>query len=157
MPRIDDQLVLSSGGPSGIVLDEERNQLYVFTRFNNGIAVIDLTNFTEKENIRLFNPEPASIVEGRPFLYDATLTSSFGDSSCAGCHVFGDVDGLAWDLGNPDNEVEINPNQYARTQLSIARTATAASLERPDGHPKYTGYCGQRSFALAWRPDGKRS
>lgn len=32
-----DQVLLSAGGPSGIVLDEERNQLYVFTRFNKTV------------------------------------------------------------------------------------------------------------------------
>ena len=66
-----DQLLLSAGGPSGIVLDEERNQLYLFTRFNNGISVIDLEHFVETETVTLYNPEPAGISAGRPFLYDA--------------------------------------------------------------------------------------
>ena len=151
MPHMDDQLVLSSGGPSGIVLDEERNQLYVFTRFNNGIAVIDLTNFTEKENISLFNPEPASIVEGRPFLYDASLTSSFGDSSCAGCHVFGDVDGLAWDLGNPDNDVEINPNQYAQLNYQLPEQRQLHPLKGPMVTQSIRGIAD--SGPLHWRGD----
>ncbi len=114
------QLLLGAGGPSGIVLDEERNQLYVFTRINNGISVIDLEHFVEKDTVTLLNPEPASIVAGRPFLYDATLTSGFGDASCSSCHVYGDMDGLAWDLGNPNSEVGINPNDY-----------TAPNYQRP--------------------------
>lgn len=113
VPNADDQLLLSAGGPSGIVLDEKRDRIYVFTRFNNGISMIDAETFTEEENIPLFSPEPERIVEGRPFLYDAALSSGFGDASCAGCHVFGDSDGLAWDLGNPDNEVVENANDYA--------------------------------------------
>jgi len=48
----------------------------------------------------MHNPEPASIVKGRRFLYDASFTSSHGDSACASCHIFGDFDSLAWDLGN---------------------------------------------------------
>ncbi len=120
-------LQLSAGGPSGMVIDEQRGLLYVFTRFNNGISIIDLKNFTELENILLFNPEPASIINGRPFLYDAALTSGFGDSSCAGCHVFGDADGLAWDLGNPDAEVTDNPNEYA--------DITFMPQPRPQFHP----------------------
>lgn len=151
IPRIEDQLVLSSGGPSGIVLDEERNQLYVFTRFNNGISVIDLTNFTEKENISIFNPESASIVEGRPFLYDATLTSSFGDSSCAGCHVFGDVDGIAWDLGNPDNEVEINPNPYAALNFQLPEQRQLHPLKGPMVTQSLRGIAD--SGPLHWRGD----
>ncbi len=53
MPRPDDQLLLSAGGPSGIVYDGARNQLYVFTRFDNGISVVDLDSFSE---IRSHNP-----------------------------------------------------------------------------------------------------
>src|SRR5262249_55085735 len=49
-------------------------------------------------------------VNGRPFLYDAYFTSSNGEASCSSCHVFGDMDSLAWDLGNPDNTVLNNPN-----------------------------------------------
>src|SRR4030095_2161884 len=54
--------------------------------------------------------EPASVRNGRPVLYDAVLTSSNGEASCASCHIFGDFDSLAWDLGNPDDSVLNNPN-----------------------------------------------
>ena len=60
----------------------------------------------------MFNPEPASVVSGPPFLYDATLTSSHGDSACASCHIFGDFDSLAWDLGNPDGIVTPIPGPF---------------------------------------------
>jgi hypothetical protein len=49
-------------------------------------------------------------VSGRRFLYDASFTSSHGDSACATCHVFGDFDSLAWDLGNPDATTAVNAN-----------------------------------------------
>jgi len=60
----------------------------------------------------LFNPEPDFIVEGCPFLYDATLTSANGVNACSSCHLFGDNDGLAWDLGNPDAGMQSNPNPF---------------------------------------------
>ncbi|WP_455365542.1 YncE family protein [Kaarinaea lacus] len=107
---------LSAGGPAGVVLDETRDQLYVLTRFDNGLSVIDTTSNTEVAHITMFNPEPAVVVNGRRFLYDATL-SSHGDSSCGLCHVFGDFDGLAWDLGNPDDVVVSNPNPFASFRL----------------------------------------
>jgi hypothetical protein len=47
------------------------------------------------------DPTPPLVKAGRRFLYDAELTSGNGDLSCATCHVFGDLDGLAWDLSNP--------------------------------------------------------
>ena len=40
---------------------------------------------------------------------DANLTSSNGEAACGSCHVDGDLDSLAWDLGNPLEEVLNNP------------------------------------------------
>jgi hypothetical protein len=102
-------LTVSGGGPSGLALDEARGRLYVMTRFDNSVKVIDLATKQEIAQAALPNPEPASVVEGRPFLYDATGFSGNGEASCASCHIFGDMDDLAWDLGNPDAPVTKNP------------------------------------------------
>ncbi len=64
---------------------------------------------TEIGHVPMYDPEPASIVEGRQFFYDARRTSSHGDSSCASCHIFGDLDSLGWNLGNPDGSVFDDP------------------------------------------------
>lgn len=93
---------VSGGGPAGIILNEQQGVAYVATRFDNGISTIDLIQNREREHLQMFNPEPDSVIAGRPVLYDARTTSSNGEASCAGCHVFGDQDSLAWDLGNPD-------------------------------------------------------
>jgi DNA-binding beta-propeller fold protein YncE len=100
---------VSGGGPSGVVLDEGRELLYVMTRFDNSVKVIDLASKQEIAQSTLPNPEPASVVAGRPLLYDATRFSGNGEASCASCHIFGDMDDLAWDLGNPDELVTKNP------------------------------------------------
>ncbi len=88
---------VSGGGPGGLALDEVNDKLYVLTRFDNSISVIDLTTNpgSEVNHLPLHNPEPDSIVVGRPALYDALNTSSNGEASCASCHVFGDFDSLA--------------------------------------------------------------
>ena len=105
-------ITVSGGGPSGLALDENRKRLYVLTRFDNSISIIDTTSNQEISHIPLYNPEPLSVVDGRRFLYDASYTSSRGDSACASCHIFGDTDSLAWDLGNPDDVVADNPNPF---------------------------------------------
>lgn len=109
-PDPSSHIELTGGGPSGLVLDPGGERLYVLTRFNNAIATIDLNTQREVASVAMFNPEPEEIVEGRRFLYDARYTSSRGDSSCGNCHIFGDVDHLAWDLGDPDLPVIDNPN-----------------------------------------------
>lgn len=100
---------LNGGGPAGLVLDESRNRLYVYTRFDNSVAVVDLGTGLQTASHPLFNPEPVEVVQGRPFLYDAFGTSSNGEASCASCHIFGDKDELAWDLGDPDADVTRDP------------------------------------------------
>ncbi|MBW2388432.1 MAG: DUF4215 domain-containing protein, partial [Deltaproteobacteria bacterium] len=103
-----DYLSTFGGGPTGLALDEANNRLYVMMRFNNSIEVIDLGSGTISAIHLLHNPEPASIVSGRPFLYDATVTSGNGEASCSSCHIFGDLDALAWNLGDPDATVSTN-------------------------------------------------
>jgi DNA-binding beta-propeller fold protein YncE len=114
-PSESDHIELSVGGPSGIVLDEPRQRLYAATRFGNAIAVVDTSNWpgSELDVVELpHDPEPASLREGRPVLYDARATSSNGEASCSACHVFGNLDSLAWNLGNPDGVQVGNPNPF---------------------------------------------
>jgi YVTN family beta-propeller protein len=100
---------VTGGGPSGLVLDEARGKLYVMTRFDNAVKVVDIASKSQTAAVTLPNPEPTSVVAGRPMLYDATHNSGNGEASCASCHIFGDMDDLAWDLGNPDDVVTKSP------------------------------------------------
>ncbi|WP_244923849.1 hypothetical protein [Enhygromyxa salina] len=109
-PDAVDQVPVSGGGPTGVVLDEANDRLYVLTRFDNGISIVDTDLMEEVDHLTMHNPEPDSIVVGRRMLYDAALTSSNGDQSCASCHIFGDKDDLAWDLGDPDGDVTPTPS-----------------------------------------------
>jgi len=102
-------LDVSGGGPAGLALDEANQRLYVLTRFDDGISIIDLGTGLETDHLALHDPEPAIVRAGRPFLYDANVSSANGEAACASCHVFGDMDQLAWDLGNPDDVVTSNP------------------------------------------------
>src|SRR5262249_31802830 len=101
VPSTANQVRLSAGGPTGVVLDERDGVAFVLTRFDNGISTASTPANKETPHRPPYNPEPASVTTGRKFLYDATLTSSHGDQACASCHIGGDFDGLSWDLGNP--------------------------------------------------------
>ncbi|NOK36439.1 hypothetical protein HMI49_24840 [Corallococcus exercitus] len=134
---------VSGGGPSGLVLDEARNRLYVMTRFDNAVKVIDLATKSQVASAALYNPEPPSVVQGRPFLYDANFSSANGEASCASCHVFGDKDELAWDLGNPDDAVTTNA-----IDKRLASSLEIGAFRLLTGHPSsdVNGTGNQNSF-----------
>jgi DNA-binding beta-propeller fold protein YncE len=112
VPSREAQIALTGGGPTGLALDAGGGMLYVLTRFDNSISIVDPRVNREVGHVAMYNPEPPRLVAGRRFLYDATLSSSHGDSSCAGCHVFGDLDSLAWDLGDPDGAAQPIPGPF---------------------------------------------
>ena len=82
----------------------------------------------EIAHVAMYTPEPANVVQGRRFLYDARLSSRNGEAACGSCHVFGDLDSLAWDLGNPDAAVRSNPNPLG--PLSFRRHRCEAAYSR---------------------------
>ncbi|MFT3697771.1 MAG: hypothetical protein QM831_31820 [Kofleriaceae bacterium] len=98
---IPNAVTLSGGGPTGVVLDEADHRAFVLTRFDNSISIVNTTSRQEVGKVGMFDPEPASVKTGRKYLYDANLTSEHGVTACASCHIGGDKDELAWDLGNP--------------------------------------------------------
>lgn len=107
-----------AGGPTGLLLNEEKQSLYVFTRFDNSLVRVDLNDKQEVQRIAMATTEPDDYMAGRAMLYDAFRSSSNGESSCASCHVFGDTDHLSWNLGNPDASNGANPQPFPTQNLS---------------------------------------
>ena len=132
VPSLKSQIAVSGGGPTGLTLDEAHHRLYVLTRFDNSISILNTQTKTEVGHVAMHNPEPLSITAGRRFLYDAAFTSSHGDQACASCHVFGDMDDLAWDLGNPDDAVVANSNPF---EFLPAVSPVDGSQVSADFHP----------------------
>ncbi|HTO90673.1 MAG TPA: hypothetical protein VMJ70_06035, partial [Candidatus Sulfotelmatobacter sp.] len=88
-------------GPSGVVVDDARNRLYVVGRFHNQLQTLSTTDFSSLDVSGIgFDPTPDAIVNGRRVFYGG-YTSSHGEQACASCHIFGDTDDLGWDLGDP--------------------------------------------------------
>jgi len=91
-------------GPTGVALHEGSNRAYVLNRISHSIAVVDVSgsSMSIDAEIELHDPSSLEIREGRRFLYDGIDSSAHGDAACSTCHLSGDMDGLAWDLGNPE-------------------------------------------------------
>ena len=113
---ISAQHVAVGQGPSGVALDTTHNRLYVMNRIDHTISVVsNADNGARAETAVVplrYDPSPPAAKVGRRFLYDAFDTSGHGDQACASCHIFGDFDSLAWDLGDPFGAVESNPNPF---------------------------------------------
>lgn len=144
-------IVVSGGGPSGLVLDEAKGRLYALTRFDNAIAIIETSTRAEIGKVAMHSPEPPSVVDGRRFLYDASFSSSHGDSSCASCHVFGDFDGLAWDLGNPDAASLNAPGPFIVPPTPPFDDPSFRSLKGPMMTQSFRGMA--NNGAMHWRGD----
>jgi DNA-binding beta-propeller fold protein YncE len=125
-PTHQNQVNLSGGGPTGVVTDGGGKTAFVLTRFDDGISVVDLKKNVEVSHTTMFSPEPTSVTAGRKFLQSAKDTSALGDQACASCHVGGDFDGLAWDLGNPSTiPLPITPVEYAEASGILEASAAA--------------------------------
>ncbi|MFL6567748.1 MAG: cytochrome c peroxidase [Chthoniobacterales bacterium] len=94
-------------GPRGLAINSATNQLYVLNRISNTITVIDSLTSRIVSEVPLggFDPTPQVIRDGRGFLYDARLSGN-GTVSCASCHLDGNNDRLAWDLGDPGGQMQ---------------------------------------------------
>jgi len=140
------------GGPSGVALDESNDRLYVMCRFQNQIRTVDDATSLGSWSVAPggvavgYDAEPPEVEVGRSFLYDARI-SAHGDQACASCHIFGDKDELAWDLGAPFGEALPNPNPAQLPPLD----ASFHPLKGPMTTQSLRGMAGQGP--MHWRGD----
>ncbi|MCA9310044.1 MAG: hypothetical protein KDA21_02500, partial [Phycisphaerales bacterium] len=94
-------------GPTGLALNEGLGVLYCLNRFEGTISLVNVTTAAERGVVSFFDPTPAVIRLGRKHLFDTHKNSGLGHVACGSCHVNTRMDKLAWDLGNPAEEMEI--------------------------------------------------
>jgi YVTN family beta-propeller protein len=139
-------------GPAGLALNSNGTRLYVYSHVAHQLSVIDTATRSVRASIALFSPESARVKQGRRVFYDATLSSANGTSSCASCHIFGHMDQLAWDLGNPDDTTTNNPNAYVTIAgFNLKTTFRFHPLKGPMTTQTLRGMAG--NGPLHWRGD----
>ncbi len=139
-------------GPAGLALNANGTRLYVYSHVAQKLSVIDTQRRTVVSNVALFSPDSQRVKSGRRVFYDANLSSANGSSSCASCHIFGNTDQLAWDLGNPDEATANNPNAYVTIAgFSIKSTLRFHPLKGPMSTQTLRGMTG--NGPLHWRGD----
>lgn len=88
-------------GPTGVALHEGRDRVYVLNRVSHSISIVEASSLVQLDELPLHDPSSVNTRNGRRFLYDAIDGSAHGDAACSSCHISGDLDGLAWELGDP--------------------------------------------------------
>lgn len=102
-------------GPAGLALKTDGSRLFVYSRIDHKLSIIKTTEKTKTYELAMFSPESASVIAGRRLMYDADNASGNGSVACGSCHVFSDLDHLAWDLGNPDERTVANTNSFVQS------------------------------------------
>ncbi len=141
-------------GPRGLVLGQGTTgqRLWVLNRLDNSVTTIDVASDTVLPAASFalaFDPTPAHVLAGRPFLYDARISGT-GFVSCASCHVDARTDALVWRLGTqgPDPLFSEPPPTAAFIE-SIAGTGTFGSAGPGPVFP--FGLTSDPDFLLAMR------
>ena len=101
-------------------------------------------------------------MHGRPFLYDATFTSSNGDASCASCHIFGDFDEPGLGPRQPRRRRHANPRPINLDRCRVRLGPDVGGTDVDDFHPMkgpmttqtLRGMDNHGADALARRPHG---
>jgi YVTN family beta-propeller protein len=87
--------------PKGIALSPDGSRLFVANRLDDSVSVIDTALNKVERVIPLGGPEELTPQRrGERLFYNARFSFQ-KQFSCAGCHIEGTLDGLAWDL-EPD-------------------------------------------------------
>jgi YVTN family beta-propeller protein len=122
--RATPNAVVVGEGPTGVALAESKSRAYVLLRFSNSLAVVNTDTLTKMGEVLLHDPTPAVTRDGRRFLYDGIDTSGHGDAACSSCHISGDMDGLSWDLGNPEGTLALYTNANDNVRFVVPAGGT---------------------------------
>ncbi len=118
----------------GLAVDDD-GFLFAYSRDDKQIRVFDVEASHAEVGASRHTPYDAElplVAAGRRLLYgsDPALGSGNGNTSCATCHVFGDTDGMSWDLGNSQGALSYffpdtaqGPGSFLQNRV-LARTTT---------------------------------
>lgn len=93
-------------GPRGLVHHPSSPIIYCFQKLSDTIQLIDTSTETLLTEIPISTQDPLPEDQrlGRSFFYDARRSGN-GTVSCGSCHFDADLDGIAWDLGDPGGQL----------------------------------------------------
>jgi YVTN family beta-propeller protein len=93
-------------GPRGIASDPAHSRLFVYNKLSNTISAIDPGSGQVVSEFPLSSHDPVPVDQrrGRGLFFDSRRSGN-GTVSCGACHFDADIDGVAWDLGDPGGDM----------------------------------------------------
>jgi YVTN family beta-propeller protein len=131
--------------PRGIVLSPDGKRLYVATRMDDNITVIDTKAAKVVASIDLGGPKAITpLRRGEQNFYNSSFAFQ-GQFSCANCHLDATFDGLQWDLEPDGFGVDIVDNR------SIEDLMGTQPFKWNGGNPNVPTECGPRTAKFIYR------
>jgi YVTN family beta-propeller protein len=134
--------------PKGIVLSPDGSKLYVATRLDDSVAVIDTASRTVTGSIALGAPAELTPERRGERLFNSARFGFQGAFGCASCHVDQTFDGLNWDLEPDGFGIDIVENR------SIEDLSQTAPFKWNGGNPDLETECGPRTERFFYRSQG---
>jgi YVTN family beta-propeller protein len=131
--------------PKGVALSPDGSRLYVANRLDDSVSVIDTAANKVERVISLGGPEELTPQRrGERLFYNARFSfqKQFG---CAGCHIEGTFDGLAWDLEPDGFGIDIVDNK------PIEAVDGTEPFKWNGGNPDLETECGIRTEKFFYR------
>src|SRR5208282_1564594 len=133
--------------PRGIVLSHDGKRLYVATRMDDNIAVIDTKTAKVVASFDLGGPKEISPMRRGEQIFNSARFAFQGQFSCANCHLDATFDGLQWDLEPDGFGVDIVDNR------SIEDLLGTQPYKWNGGNPNLPTECGPRTEKYFWRSE----
>jgi YVTN family beta-propeller protein len=131
--------------PRGIVLSPDGKRLYVATRMDDDITVIDTKSAKVVASIDIGGARAITpLRRGEQNFYNANFAFQ-GQFSCANCHLDATFDGLQWDLEPDGFGVDIVANR------SLEDLAGTQPFKWNGGNPDIPTECGPRTAKYIYR------
>ncbi len=134
--------------PRGLALSPDGSRLYVATRLDDAIAVIDTQKRAVVGHIAMGGPSELTPERRGERLFNSSRFAFHGAFGCANCHLDHTIDGVQWDLEPDGFGIDIVDNR------SLEDISQTAPFKWNGGNPDLETECGPRTERFFFRSEG---
>ena len=134
--------------PRGLALSADGSKLYVATRLDDAVAIIDTATRTVTGSIAMGAPAELTAERRGERLFNSSRFAFHGAFGCATCHLDNTIDGLHWDLEPDGFGIDIVENR------SLEDISQTAPFKWNGANPDLETECGPRTERFFFRSQG---